>query len=86
LIAYCVTYNTWQRALKELDKTGLLVTQNGQFFRNPYLRIAEDALTQMRSFLADFGMTPIARTRLHVGEGAPAVDEFDEYLNRGSKR
>lgn len=83
LVTYCQIYQRHTDAEANLKKTGLIVSQNGQYFRNPYLRVVEDSIALLRSFLADFGMTPASRTRLQVSEGTPVVNEFDEFLSRG---
>lgn len=74
LAAYCQSWGRWVDAEHELAKHGTLVkSPNGYPMPSPYLSIANKAMRQMHSLLAEFGMTPSARTRLQ-GSG-PARDE-----------
>jgi phage terminase small subunit len=48
---------------------------------SPYVRIAHQALGQMRALLVEFGMTPSARARIRVPETAkPPVGKWAGLL------
>jgi P27 family predicted phage terminase small subunit len=42
---------------------------------NPYLHVATSAMKQMKGLLTEFGMTPSARSRLHVPDRLDADDD-----------
>jgi len=76
LAAYCHAYGTWREAAEALERVaacdeamrGLLIkTQDGNARRNPLIKIAADAAADMIRFAAEFGLTPIARTRIAQG-------------------
>jgi P27 family predicted phage terminase small subunit len=53
---------------------GLLVkTTDGNARRNPLLKIAADAAEDMLRFAGEFGLTPVARTRLASGSSSAAI-------------
>ena len=65
LIAYCETYATWADAMAKLRRTGMILkNEKGVLYRNPLIRVANDAQDRMVKLLAEFGMTPSSRTRV----------------------
>jgi P27 family predicted phage terminase small subunit len=66
LAAYCEAWVTWQTATRSMRKDGLVIARDDGMAMSPYVKIAHDAMTQMRSFLVEFGMTPSARARIHT--------------------
>ncbi|MCK1303899.1 phage terminase small subunit P27 family [Bradyrhizobium sp. 24] len=91
LSAYCYAYAQWRQAAEALarmadrDETmhGLLVkTVDGNARRNPLVKIANDAAEDMLRYAGEFGLTPIARTRLGAaGYAAPSPpSKFDGLL------
>jgi P27 family predicted phage terminase small subunit len=95
LAAYCVAYQRWRTAeetLAEMAKrdlqTGALlikdVTGNPQ--PNPLVRIAARAAADMLRYAGEFGLTPVARSRLAGGPfGDPpgSGGRFDGLLGDG---
>jgi P27 family predicted phage terminase small subunit len=60
---------------------GLLVkTTDGNARRNPLVKIAADAAEDMLRFAGEFGLTPVARTRLAAGYTPPSPSKFDGLL------
>ena len=54
--------------------------------KNPAVSASNEALKLMKSFLIEFGMTPAARSRLHVEkQGGDEKDPLEAFLERGSK-
>lgn len=80
LAAYCDAYGRWREARKLLEDQGLTVeTMMGGTKVHPAWTIANQSMSQMRAFMAEFGMTPSSRSRVHVD--APAEkSEFELYL------
>ncbi len=75
LAAYCEAFSVWMmatRGIKRLadngDKYGGLLTKttNGNVIQNPLVGIANKARSDMVRFAAEFGMTPSARSRVHL--------------------
>jgi P27 family predicted phage terminase small subunit len=66
----CQSWQEYLEATEQVRKTGILVkSPNGLPVLNPYLTVANQALKNVRSLLAEFGLTPSSRSRLSaVGE------------------
>jgi P27 family predicted phage terminase small subunit len=65
LAFYCILYSRWKKAERIVREKGEVIkTTNGNIIQNPYLAIANRALTQMGKIAAEFGMTPSSRTRI----------------------
>jgi P27 family predicted phage terminase small subunit len=83
LAMYCQCWGRWVEAERELEKSGPLVkTRNSNYpIVNPYLSIANKAMRQMASILAEFGMTPASRSRIKAGVPSTERDPFQELLD-----
>lgn len=67
LAATCSAYGRWHTAEKHLAEQGDVVkSPSGYPIINPYLSISKAAWKQYRDGLQEFGLSPAARTRLHV--------------------
>ena len=67
LAGYCSTYATWVEAQENIKKHGVLIkAQSGFPMQSPYLTISNKAMSEMRKWLVEFGMTPSSRTRVNV--------------------
>ncbi len=69
LAAYCQTWSTWKAATQKIRQFGMVVksTKDGDLpIISPYVKIAHNALTQLRTLAAEFGLTPSARARVHA--------------------
>jgi|SRR5580700_8752911 P27 family predicted phage terminase small subunit len=95
LCAYCEAYASWRTAVETLARVaesdpvmhGLLIkSADGNPRRNPLVKIAADAADDMVSFAGEFGLTPVARSRLAAGIGGqpPRPSKFNGLL--GSDR
>ena len=88
--AYCYAYGQWRMAAEALARMadrdenmhGLLIkTTDGNARRNPLVKIAADAAEDMLRFAGEFGLTPVARTRLAAGGFGPSSPgKFDGLL------
>jgi len=47
--------------------------------QNPYLAIANKALSNVGKFLVEFGMSPSSRTRISATTAGP-TDQLEEFL------
>jgi P27 family predicted phage terminase small subunit len=83
LAAYCQAYGRWIEAERALTREGLMVmSPNGFQQPNPWLSIASKALDQLRAFAADFGMSPVARSKVTVTATLPTKpNRLSKYLN-----
>jgi P27 family predicted phage terminase small subunit len=60
---------------------GLLIrTTEGNPRRNPLVKIAADSAGDMIRFAGEFGMTPVARSRIAAGVGPQPPDKFGDLL------
>ena len=95
LAAYCQAYGHWRTAEEALARMadrdehmhGLLIkTVDGNVRRNPLVKIAADAAEDMLRFAGEFGLTPVARTRLAAGGYAQpsSPSKFDGLLGDGA--
>lgn len=81
LAAYCQNFSRWVAAERELEKHGGLtyVSDTGMIRKHPAVSIAHDAMTAMKGFAAEYGLTPASRARVHgVKDGEE--DEGDDDL------
>ena len=88
LAVYCNAYSRWitaerlLAAMADKDATrGLLLKGNaGSPMVNPLVKIARNAAADMVRFAGDFGMTPVARSRLAGGIGGQPKGKFDGLI------
>lgn len=87
LEAYCRIYERWRSAEAAIDEHGSLFfkTRSGYRQQLPEVGVANKCLEQMRHFLAQFGLTPVSRTRLHIGEEKSA-NPADEVAEKRAER
>jgi P27 family predicted phage terminase small subunit len=93
---YCQAYARWKTAelkiaelaAKDADGAGLVVkTANGFEQFSYWLNVSNKAQEQLRAYASEFGMSPVARTRvrgmLAAGQGAlfPENDPMESFLN-----
>ena len=64
--AYCSSYAMWRQASEVLN--GLVfTTQAGDPRRSPLIKVIRDAAANMVRYAGEFGLTPVARTRIAKG-------------------
>jgi P27 family predicted phage terminase small subunit len=83
--AYCAVYSRWVDAEESIAKFGLVIKspKSGFPIANPYVGIANTSLEQMRRWAVEFGMTPSARSRIHVenpGGNGGNGDAFTDFM------
>ncbi len=83
LALYCQAYGRWAEAERAVAKGGMTdKTPNGLEIQSVYLQIANKAMEQVKRYGAELGLTPAARTRIHV-EGVEAKKSLAEMLFEG---
>jgi P27 family predicted phage terminase small subunit len=90
LAAYCHAFGQWQMAAESLAKmqandpimNGMIIkTKYGDAAMNPLVSIARKHAADVIRYASEFGLTPIARTRLAAGGYAPlSPGKFDGLL------
>lgn len=86
--AYCDTYSQWRHVTEELNKLKkrggtaalMMITTNGNWIQNPLIGIASNAKRDMMKFAAEFGLTPVARSRISSGAEGPEDGEFEGLI------
>lgn len=84
LAAYCTVYGRWVDAERKVQQYGaVMLSPNKQHpQKSAYLTVADHALEQLRKLAVEFGLTPSARSRVHVPNAQPA-DAFEAFLQSG---
>jgi P27 family predicted phage terminase small subunit len=95
LAAYCQAYAHWitaERALARMAAddprfSSLMINGNaGSLMVNPLVRVCRNAAADMLRFAAEFGMTPVARSRLSVAGRTSGPGKFYGLLPDQKKR
>ena len=85
---YCASYSVWVRAERGMASVkGVLVRRgkSGDVEAMPFIKIAREALDQMRKFMGEFGMTPSSRSRLigNAGDDKKEDNPFADLAAEG---
>ena len=73
LAAYCQAHALWVEAVSSIERYGTMVkSPNGYPMQSPYVAVANKQVDIMVRIAAELGMTPSSRTRIRVGDKAPA--------------
>lgn len=85
LAAYCEAWVTWKEATAKVRQFGMVIKRTkagGEVpVISPYVKVAHNAMAQMRTFLVEFGMTPSARARIHTAAPAdPPASKWGGHL------
>jgi P27 family predicted phage terminase small subunit len=81
LAAYCQSYARWVEAERVLSKEGTTIDMDSGYSQiRPEVTIAHKYLDKVKSFCAEFGMTPSARARMSI-PGKKDEDEFGEFFD-----
>ena len=63
--AYCTAFARWKEAEEEISRHGSIYKDNeGRIRPNPYIAIANQQLREIKSFAAEFGLTPSNRSAM----------------------
>lgn len=83
LSIYCEAWARWVEAERAMQQYGVMMKSPGGYpQQSPYLAVANRAMEQIRQSIAEFGMSPAARSRVHAlparDDAAPSVwDQID---------
>jgi P27 family predicted phage terminase small subunit len=79
--ALCMCYSRWIDAEQHVRREGCVISgSTGSPVMNPYVRVAAQALDQMRALMGDFGMTPSSRSRLRADGASEDEDDLEKEL------
>jgi len=84
LAGYCEAWATWKDATQKIREFGLVIkhpTAGKLPVVSPYVKIAHNAMTQMKGLLVEFGMTPSSRARIHVPP-QPQANPLDRFVRK----
>jgi P27 family predicted phage terminase small subunit len=86
LAGYCQSYARWYEAEVAIRRDGMIMTTaTGYQQQTPAVGIARQALSDMRAFASEFGLSPAARTRISVKPAEGAKDATEDFLFGGRK-
>lgn len=67
LAAYCQCWSDWRSAVEAIREHGrTFSTEKGEIRQRPEVALGQKALTLLKSYLVEFGLTPSSRTRISV--------------------
>lgn len=80
MAAYCQVYAQWVEAEAAIAREGLtMMSTKGTLMAHPAVRISHQALTLLRQYMTELGLTPASRARLATGNKPPA-DPLEAFL------
>ena len=86
LAGYCQAYGRWVEAEKKLRETPMLIKlPSGYVQQNPWLTIANKQLEFMHKYLTEFGLSPVARSRVSLSALPNGKSKFDGLLGAYSE-
>ena len=81
---YCQAYARWREAQDEITRHGSIYKdETGRIRPNPYIAIANQQMREIKSFAADFGLTPSNRTAMIANVMSavkPKIDPMEAIL------
>lgn len=96
LLAYCIAYDEWWRAVSEIKRVGPVMKVKigtdgrGQpltsIQRNPFFGIAIKSFDQMHKLMGDFGLTPATRARINANAQSDASDPLGALIRSAKNR
>jgi P27 family predicted phage terminase small subunit len=86
LAGYCQAYGRWVEAENKLRETPMLIKlPSGYVQQNPWLTIANKQLELMHKYLTEFGLSPVARSRVSLSVLPFGKSKFDGLLGAYSE-
>lgn len=82
---YCLAYDRVVNCQKFIDENGYSYSTESGFRKYPEVAILEQAQTQVRAFLSEFGLSPASRSRVAAVEKDPDDVPADEQFFKGRK-
>jgi len=86
LEAYCITYSHYRKALTHVRTTGIVLVKKSSdgvsVSRNPFSVELHKYMQQMHKLLAEMGLTPASRSKLHAAPKEEEADPFQQLLDK----
>jgi P27 family predicted phage terminase small subunit len=83
LAGYCQAYGRWVEAERKLRETPMIIKlPSGYIQQNPWLTIANKQMELMHKYLTEFGLSPVARSRISPGLLPSGKSKFHGLLGR----
>lgn len=80
LAGLCISYSMLVRATGALAR-GVVVRRKNTWVPHPAVKIAKDALSELRQYAAHFGLSPASASRVNAGTGvSEAADPAASFL------
>jgi len=81
LSVYCTAWARWTEAERKIRETGgeVVKSPSGYPILSPWLSVSRAAARQLEAFIKEFGLSPSARTRVHVETTKPSTQD-NKYL------
>lgn len=70
----------------KLRQYGVVISEMGRPRLSPYYRIANDAAANIKALLAEFGLTPASRSRIHAQPPKEEQDPMEALRANGNRR
>ena len=78
---YCQAYARWREAQDEITRHGSIYKDgDGRIRPNPYIAIANQQMREIKSFAADFGLTPSAMIANVLSAAKKRIDPMEAIL------
>lgn len=83
LTAYVTSWATFAECAKDIDDRGVMVEgRDGNLVKNPSVAMQRDALAQIKTWCAEFGLSPGSRARMQLpSDGGGAGGEDADVTN-----
>ncbi len=79
---YCQAVSSLKTAREEIAKDGITIQGLHGPVKNPACAVEKDAMTAIRQFGSEFGLTPASRARLTTPENKTETDEFENDFGK----
>ncbi len=80
LAAYCACWSRFAKLEKAVQKEGEVVDDAVGTKRNPKLLALNRTVQELRALGSDFGLNPVARSRLASAPNSQERDDFSDFL------
>ena len=82
MMLYCDAWQRWHELKKIVEREGAIYeTQSGNMIMSPAFSVMNRCAETMYKLAGDFGLTPVARTRIATNQNNKKDDPFEELLN-----
>ncbi len=87
LVVYCEAVAIHAAAVAKITESGVLIegARGGERVKHPAVQIARDAASTIRTYGAEFGLTPAARARMSLPGDAGGPDDLRQALRRAAE-